>query len=540
MTSSAPGDRVGTTLAGKYELVRLLGVGGSGAVYEASHQRTGARYAIKLLLPSADRAEAERMLREARALAKLEHEHIVRLVDLDEDSEGELYLVEELLRGRTLRALLDEELLLPAQRALELTVPILRALGYAHARGIVHRDLKPENIFLCEDDAGRVTPKLLDFGLVREGSSSGGTTRPGTLLGTPRYMSPEQAWGRDDLDGRSDLWSLAVVLYECLSGVSPFEGPNDRAVLASIVTAEPPHLRSAGVAVDDALADAVMLALTRAPEARVPSAAVWEEALGRITSFTTEPWYEALFPRRAPLEAPAQETTPPARATPSAETSAAGERRTVTLVVSMLAIVAIVTFSWVLVRGGAADRDTEPSASMGSRAGGSAPTASQAASSPAESPPTDPHAPSRYTDTHETDTHETDSRETDTHETGNPETGNPETDTHETGNPETGNPETDSHETDSHETGNPETGTPETDSHETGNPETGTHETDIRTREASLRAGGARTTGTSAGSREGGGVPMQSHESGADDRGMDEAPPTRSAGPNAAPLVDEL
>jgi serine/threonine protein kinase len=381
VTIPAPEDRVGTTLAGKYVLERLLGVGGSGAVYEATHQRTGARHAIKLLLPSADRADAERMLREARALAKLEHEHIVRLVDLDEDSEGELYLVEELLRGRTLRALLDEELILSPQRSLELLVPVLRALGYAHARGIVHRDLKPENIFLCEDEAGRVTPKLLDFGLVREAATSGGTTRPGTLLGTPRYMSPEQAWGRDDIDGRSDLWSLGVVLYECLSGMSPFDGANDRAVLASIVTTDAPHLRSTGVAVDEDLADAVMLALTRAPEARVPSAAAWEEALTAAASLAVEPWHAALFPRRGPaLTEPAtSEPAPPAA--PSRRPEREGRRAALAL--SMLALVVIVALSWAALRADPRDGSIDPTATqpIDARAPGPRPTESPSTAS---------------------------------------------------------------------------------------------------------------------------------------------------------------
>jgi serine/threonine protein kinase len=348
VTTTTPEARVGTTLADKYELVQLLGVGGSGAVFEARHHRTGARYAIKLLLPSADRAEAERMLREARALAKLDHDHIVRLVDLDEDGDGELYLVEELLRGRTLRALLDEELLLSPRRALELLVPILRGLGYAHGRGIVHRDLKPENIFLSEDASGRVTPKLLDFGLVREATTSGGTTRPGTLLGTPRYMSPEQAWGRDDVDGRSDLWSLAVVLYECLSGVCPFDGANDRAVLAAIVTTDAAHLRTTGVAVDEALADAVMLALTRAPEARVPSATAWEAALAQLPALANEPWHRALFPSATPTIDSPPVSSRSTGGTPEIPRSATRHRAT--LVVSSLALLALLALGWMALR----------------------------------------------------------------------------------------------------------------------------------------------------------------------------------------------
>jgi serine/threonine protein kinase len=196
-----------------------------------------------------------------------------------------------------------------------------------------------------------VTPKLLDFGLVREAATSSGATRPGTLLGTPRYMSPEQAWGRDDIDPRSDLWSLGIVLYECLSGVSPFEGTNDRAVLASIVAKDAPHLRTTGVAVDDDLADAVMLALTRAPEARIPSAAAWEAALARVPSLATSAWHAALFADRALAHEPSPEAT---------ETSPDTARRPRTLALSALALVAMAILSWALLRGAPAASRDEP------------------------------------------------------------------------------------------------------------------------------------------------------------------------------------
>jgi serine/threonine protein kinase len=278
MGDPSPDARLGAVIAGKYELVRVLGAGGAGAVYEARHRTTGGRYALKLLHAREGRDGEARLLREARALAKLSHPHIVRLVDFDACPEG-VFLVEDLLEGRTLRALLDEELVLSPSRATALLLPVLRALGHAHARGVVHRDVKPENIVLCAGDDGSVTARLVDFGLALDPTDAPGLTRHGTLLGTPRYMSPEQAWGREDVDARSDLWSFGVVLYECLSGLPPYAGDNDRAVLAAIVASDPPHLRTAGVAVDDALADAVMLALVRAPEARCPSAAALERAL---------------------------------------------------------------------------------------------------------------------------------------------------------------------------------------------------------------------------------------------------------------------
>ncbi|MBL8685407.1 MAG: serine/threonine protein kinase [Myxococcales bacterium] len=285
--------RVGSVIAGKYELISLLGRGGSSAVYEARHQKTDGRYALKLLEAPEGSEEAKRMLREARALAKLAHPNIVRLIDFDV-FQGDVFIVEELLRGRTLRAALDEALVLSAREALEWLVPVLRALAYAHGQGVIHRDIKPENIVLC-DEGGAVVPRVVDFGLVRELSSDTALTRHNTLLGTPRYMSPEQAWGRLDVDARSDLWSFGAVLYECLAGVAPYEGDNEREVLAAIVSKDPVHLRSAAVAVDEALADAVMYALERAPEARCPSAAALEQRLSAIASFAGEPWFEALF-----------------------------------------------------------------------------------------------------------------------------------------------------------------------------------------------------------------------------------------------------
>jgi serine/threonine protein kinase len=285
--------RVGSIVADKYELVALLGAGGSSAVYEARHRKTDGRYALKVLDAPPNSHEAERMLREARALAKLAHPNIVRLIDFDEH-EGTVFIVEELLRGKTLRAALDEALVLSAREALEWLVPVLRALAYAHGQGVIHRDVKPENIILSEE-GGEIVPRLVDFGLVRELSTDTSLTRHNTLLGTPRYMSPEQAWGRLDVDARSDLWSFAAVLYECLAGVPPYDGGSEREVLAAIVSKDPLHLRAAAVPIDEELADAVMFALERAPEARCPSAVALEQRLASIESFAGQPWFEALF-----------------------------------------------------------------------------------------------------------------------------------------------------------------------------------------------------------------------------------------------------
>ena len=216
-----PDARLGSLVAGRYELLRVLGRGGSSAVFEARHRVTHARYAVKLLRSGSDRDDAARMVREARALARLDHPHIVRLIDCDEEPDGGVFIVQELLAGRTLRAVLDDELTLAPPRALEILGPLLDALAYAHAQGIVHRDVKPENIVLCAERDGKIRAKLIDFGLARDPGGDPALTRRGAAVGTPRYMSPEQAWGRDDVDARSDVWSIGVVLYECLAGNPP-------------------------------------------------------------------------------------------------------------------------------------------------------------------------------------------------------------------------------------------------------------------------------------------------------------------------------
>ncbi len=284
MRETAGSIGVGAVLARKYKLVRVLGEGASGRVFEAVHEKTAGRCAIKLLHAGADASERERMRNEARALAKLDHRGIVRLLDYDELEDGASFIVQELVEGRTLRAVLDDELLLAAPRAVSIAIALLDALAYAHERGVVHRDIKPENIVLAQGADGTITPKLVDFGLVREldagaDRARSNLTRPGAIAGTPRYMSPEQAWGRADIDARTDLWSIGVVLYEALSGAAPYDGANDREVLASIVAREPVHLRSVGVAVDDALADVVMQALVRAPEGRIATARMFADAL---------------------------------------------------------------------------------------------------------------------------------------------------------------------------------------------------------------------------------------------------------------------
>ena len=252
-------DLFGRTVAGRYRILRPLGRGGTGAVYEAEQLPDGAPVAIKALLPGADGADqiAERFRREARAAPLLDHPSLVEIRELVAERD-ELYLVMELLRGRSVAA----ELLagpLAARRTLVIARQILDGLGHAHARGVIHRDLKPDHIFLTTaGEPGRQyeRAKLVDFGLVKlvgpaaalDVDAGGGSklTQTGMVFGTPAYMAPEQALGRP-VDGRADLYALGTSLYEMLTGRTPFRSPDPLTLVRMQAQAPAPTLASSAL-----------------------------------------------------------------------------------------------------------------------------------------------------------------------------------------------------------------------------------------------------------------------------------------------------
>ncbi len=221
----------GRILAQKYELVRLLGQGGMGAVYEARNH-LGKRFAVKLLLKpefSQDQALVARFFREAKASAAIESEHVVEVFDTGEDGETRFpFIVMELLRGEDLEHTIQRVGALCTTGAARVIFQAAEGLRKAHEHGIVHRDIKPANIFMTMRDSGDALVKILDFGIAKQSMdalSAGqdqGLTKTGSMLGTPLYMSPEQAQGLRTIDGRSDVWSLAMCLYEALSGRTPW------------------------------------------------------------------------------------------------------------------------------------------------------------------------------------------------------------------------------------------------------------------------------------------------------------------------------
>ncbi len=276
-------ERLGTILAEKYELSGVLGSGGMGTVFAGTHTWTGRRVAVKLLKPelASDEGVRRRFLSEARAAATLQHPNVVDVLDMGATEDGTVYLVLEHLAGRTLADRLAEEGALSEADTLAVLLPVIDALSDAHESGFLHRDIKPENIFLTSSRDGSVIPKLLDFGLVKALEADGGSmkTATGLVLGTPMYMSPEQASGAPDLTPATDVWSMGVVCFECLSGQLPFRGNTLTAILLAIVTSRAPPLRSCAPEIDPRIAAAVDRALAPDLEERFETIAMFAAEL---------------------------------------------------------------------------------------------------------------------------------------------------------------------------------------------------------------------------------------------------------------------
>jgi eukaryotic-like serine/threonine-protein kinase len=233
----------GVLVAGRYRLERMLGEGGMGEVWAATHTITRRRVAVKFLKGLAVRGSAmhQRFLREARAVSLVRHPGVVEVLDVFELEGGVPVMVMDLLVGETLGAKLQRDKALPVDQAVALVLAAVEAVEAAHARGIVHRDLKPDNIFLEAGEGGRVVVKVLDFGIAKltatdgDAAETGALTETGSVLGTPLYMAPEQLYGEGNIDLRADVWSLGVILYECLSGQRPLEGSNVRQLVTRML-----------------------------------------------------------------------------------------------------------------------------------------------------------------------------------------------------------------------------------------------------------------------------------------------------------------
>jgi TolB-like protein/tRNA A-37 threonylcarbamoyl transferase component Bud32/Tfp pilus assembly protein PilF len=267
--------RLQQALAGRYEVERQLGQGGMAIVYLASDLKHGRRVAIKVLKPELAYAIGpERFLREIAIAAQLTHPHILPLHDSGE-ADGLLYYVMPFVASESLRQRLEREIRIPRDEAVRITAEVADALSYAHGQGLIHRDIKPENILF---QAGHAL--VSDFGIARAVSAAGSErlTETGLTLGTPAYMSPEQALG-GELDARSDVYSLACVLFELLAGVPPFSGPTPQAIVAAHAMNPVPRLGPLGVSVPATIQPVLDTALAKAPEERFATAAAFADAL---------------------------------------------------------------------------------------------------------------------------------------------------------------------------------------------------------------------------------------------------------------------
>ncbi len=282
----------GAVIADKYRVVRRIASGGMGAIYEVEHAGFGKHFAMKLLLPElAQNMEVtQRFEREAKAASAIGHPNIIEITDVGQTDTGLRFIVMELLSGQDLGALLKEGAPLPQTQAVEMVSQILLALQAAHGAGIIHRDLKPENVFLHQSPTGGETVKLLDFGISKIAGTDEAKLRltsTGLILGTPYYMSPEQAKGSKEVDLRADLYSVGVILYETLTGRRPYTAENLNSLIyqiiggsfpppSTLVTGLPPHLEAV-----------TLKALSNEPDQRFADAASFRAAL--LGEQTVEP-----------------------------------------------------------------------------------------------------------------------------------------------------------------------------------------------------------------------------------------------------------
>jgi serine/threonine protein kinase len=280
LVASRPGTLM---IADKYRLDRLLGRGGMGAVYAGTHVDLDRPCAIKLLLPdfTFDTDALERFRREARAAARLNHPNVADTYDYGVLTDGGAYIVMELVEGQTLREYMDAAGAMPIREAAEIAEQIANGVDTAHRSGIIHRDLKPSNIILTRDHLGKLQAKVVDFGVAKlkeYSTTGGGLTASGSLIGTPRYMSPEQCSGQST-DARSDIYSMGIILFEMLAGQPPFDAPTATAIAVKQIQQPPPSVKELRPDAPFELNQFLCEVLDKAPDKRPQSAAEFAKKL---------------------------------------------------------------------------------------------------------------------------------------------------------------------------------------------------------------------------------------------------------------------
>ena len=280
----------GQTIAGKYRLKRLLGTGGMASVWSATNVFTERDFAIKFMLPQIARTPeaAQRFLLEAKVSARIDHPNIIEVIDVGQAEDGSLFLVMELLSGTSLEvAILRQRQPMSVHEFLGFMRDVAVALAAAHRSGVVHRDLKPTNVFLHKDRDGRPVPKVLDFGVskILEEEQNTALTIAGTVLGSPHYMSPEQAMGAAGIDGRTDVFAFGGILFEGLTGRRAYDAPNFNALIVTIATKQPARIDELAPQLPESVRALVRDCLVTDKEARLGS---FDAIAERITAMLPE------------------------------------------------------------------------------------------------------------------------------------------------------------------------------------------------------------------------------------------------------------
>ena len=338
--------RVGEVVGEKYRLVRLLGEGGMGSVYEARHDLIGRRFAVKFLHAElASHPEIlQRFRREAQAAGSLENENIAAVTDFGSSPDGAPYIVMEFLEGEDVAKTLARFGPMPIQRAAHILIQVCRGLFAAHGRGIVHRDLKPENLLLQQRGDGGDLVKILDFGIAKLKTTEGpqNQTRTGITLGTPYYMPPEQARGQKELDERADIYALGVILFELLSGRKPHDGENYNSILYSILMQAAPRIETFRADLPPDLAAIVHRAMAADPNDRFQTVSELGQALAPFTgrSMTPAPTMSNSTIAASAISQRSTSTRAPVTLTPSMpyQTGAGAPRSNAGLFVALAAV----------------------------------------------------------------------------------------------------------------------------------------------------------------------------------------------------------
>jgi len=348
---------IGTTLSGRYLVTRKIGQGGMGAVYEATHTDINKRVAVKVLLEKYAQREAivRRLKQEAQLASSVDNEHIISVTDFGTTVDGRTFVVMEYLDGESLAECLSRETKLSEQRILGIVAQTASALAAAHAKGIVHRDIKPENLFILKRKETDFV-KVVDFGISKSLRASGEEeettrlTQTGMVLGTPLYMSPEQARGDDELDQRVDIYALGVIMYEASTGRVPFIGNNYLSVISQVLNEEPKPLRSLRPELSEEFEAVVLKAMAKDVKERYATA---NDMLADVNALLEDPTHST---ERAKI-------TGPRRRMKKSESSSA---RYAVWIGGIAVVVAAVIFSVTQLLGSAKAKPNDPGDGSGS------------------------------------------------------------------------------------------------------------------------------------------------------------------------------